>query len=79
MNNYRLSRLAAAALGLALLTMNCAIPSAFAQGLISGGHTTANCLADENCTKTVLNRVETRMGELNYQAGFPTPDTVERI
>jgi hypothetical protein len=59
--------------------VNCAVPSAFAQGALSGGHTTANCLANEDCTKTVLSRVETRMGELNYQAGFPTPGTVERI
>ena len=67
------------ALGLVLLTVNCAIPSVFAQGALTGSHTTANCLADENCTKTVLNRVKTLMGELNYQAGFPTPDTEERI
>jgi hypothetical protein len=51
----------------------------FAQGALSGGHTTADCIADEDCTRAVLSRIQTRMGELDYTTGFPTPDTVERI
>ena len=50
-----------------------------ASGSVLGGHTTAECIADADCTKTILSRVETRMGELDYQAGFPSRDTVERI
>jgi len=41
--------------------------------------TTAECLEDDNCHKTVLNRIETRMGTLDYQAGFPTKSTVESL
>ena len=52
---------------------------ASAQNDQSGSKTTAECLADETCHKTVLNRVESRMGILEYQAGFPTRSTVERL
>ncbi len=41
--------------------------------------TTAECLAEQICQETVLNRIETRMGTLEYQAGFPTEATVERL
>ena len=29
----------------------------FAQGALSGGHTTADCIADEDCTRSVLGRI----------------------
>jgi len=41
--------------------------------------TTAECLADEACHEINLNRIETRMGILDYQAGFPTKNTIERL
>jgi hypothetical protein len=41
--------------------------------------TTAECLKEEACQQAILNRVETRMGGLDYQAGFPTLETVERL
>ena len=50
-----------------------------AQGAQPNGHTTAECIADDACNETVLNRIQTRMGTLDYQAGFPSADTVERI
>lgn len=52
---------------------------AVASGSVLGGHTTADCIADEDCTRSVLSRIETRMGGLEYTAGFPTRETVERI
>lgn len=52
---------------------------ASAQNDQSQSKTTAECLADEVCHETVLNRIETRMGVLEYQAGFPTKATVERL
>ena len=55
-----------------------AVPSS-AQNDQSQSKTTAECLADEVCHRTVLNRVETRMGILEYQAGFPTKATIERL
>ncbi len=55
-----------------------AVPSS-AQNDQSQSKTTAECLADEVCHRTVLNRVETRMGVLEYQAGFPTKATIERL
>ena len=41
--------------------------------------TTAECLEDNSCQQAILNRIETRMGGLDYQAGFPTAATVERL
>jgi hypothetical protein len=41
-----------------------------AQGALSGGHTTADCIADKECTRLVLSRIQTRMGELDYTAGL---------
>lgn len=41
--------------------------------------TTAECLKDNSCQAQILNRIETRMGALDYQAGFPTSATVERL
>ena len=41
--------------------------------------TTAECLYDDSCQQAILNRIETRMGGLDYQAGFPTVVTVERL
>jgi len=41
--------------------------------------TTAECLYDESCQQAILNRIETRMGGLDYNAGFPTTATVERL
>ena len=41
--------------------------------------TTAECLKDNSCQEKILNRIETRMGSLDYQAGFPTKSTVERL
>lgn len=43
------------------------------------GSTTAECLAETACQETVLNRVETRMGGLDYTAGFPTDETISRV
>lgn len=40
---------------------------------------TAECLADKTCQKTVLKRVETRMGTLEYKAGYPTKSTIENL
>jgi len=64
-------------IALLALLAGCSDPSS-AQNEIAG-KTTAECLADEACQQTVLNRIETRMGTLEYQAGFPTTNTVERI
>ncbi len=50
-----------------------------AQAGTSENKTTAECLANEACQETVLNNIETRMGTLDYQAGYPTRATVERI
>jgi hypothetical protein len=41
--------------------------------------TTAQCLEDNSCQQAILNRIETRMGGLDYKAGFPTAATVERL
>ena len=41
--------------------------------------TTAECLEEEACQEEILNRIETRMGDLDYEAGFPTASTVERL
>jgi hypothetical protein len=41
--------------------------------------TTAECLFESACQEVILNRIETRMGLLDYQAGFPTSTTVKRI
>jgi hypothetical protein len=41
--------------------------------------TTAECLENDSCQEKILNRVETRMGSLDYEAGFPTQATVDRI
>ena len=41
--------------------------------------TTAECLTEEACQQAILNRIETRLGGLDYQAGFPTSETVERL
>lgn len=41
--------------------------------------TTAECLDDNSCQQAILNRIETRMGGLDYKAGFPTSATVERL
>jgi len=56
----------------------CLEPS-LADSAQSENKTTAECLADEGCQETVLRRIETRMGTLDYHAGFQTPTTVERI
>jgi hypothetical protein len=44
-----------------------------------GEMTTAECLENNSCQEKILNRVETRMGSLDYEAGFPTQATVDRI
>ena len=41
--------------------------------------TTAECLTEEACQQTILSRIDTRLGGLDYQAGFPTSETVERL
>ena len=41
--------------------------------------TTAECLKEEACQQAILSRIETRMGSLDYKAGFPTSETVERL
>ncbi|MBL4796299.1 MAG: DUF1254 domain-containing protein [Oleispira sp.] len=41
--------------------------------------TTAECLKDKECPEHILNRISTRMGALDYQAGYPTKDTVSRL
>jgi hypothetical protein len=41
--------------------------------------TTAECLADQTCQETILQRIETRMGTLEYKAGYPTEATVEAL
>ena len=45
----------------------------------SQNKTTAECLTDKKCHESQLNRVETRMGSLEYKAGYPTKDTVKRL
>ena len=67
--------------GVTLLAI-CLAPSL---GAAAGGdskfteRTTAECLEEDRCQEQILNRIETRMGELEYQAGFPTASTVERL
>lgn len=41
--------------------------------------TTAQCLEDNSCQQAILNRLETRMGGLDYKAGVPTAAMVERL
>ena len=41
--------------------------------------TTAECLKDKSCQEQELNRVQTRIGELDYQAGYPTSTTIEKL
>ncbi len=50
-----------------------------ASGSVFGGHSTAECIVEPACRESVLNRVETRLGGLDYEAGFPTAATVEQI
>ncbi len=52
---------------------------AAAEGGVFDHATTAECLDDERCRQSVLQRIDTRMGGLDYGAGFPTDETVERL
>lgn len=64
-------------IGLAIL-MSAIIHNPVSAGQNSN-NTTAECLADKSCQDTVLERVETRMGTLEYNAGYPTKSTIESI
>ena len=50
-----------------------------AQAEGSQNKTTAECLTDKKCHETQLKRIKTRMGALDYKAGFPTKSTVEAL
>lgn len=41
----------------AMLLTFCINSVLFAQGALSGGHTTADCIADQDCTRSVLSRI----------------------
>ncbi|WIY24812.1 hypothetical protein [Parasedimentitalea psychrophila] len=61
----------------ALILSSISASSTFASDY--SGSTTAECLAEAACQETVLNRIETRMGGLDYSAGYPTDETVSRL
>ncbi len=68
-------------IGSALLAI-CLTPSLIAasgRDSLFTERTTAECLEEGACQEQILNRIQIRMGDLDYQAGYPTPSTVERL
>ncbi len=78
MNWYSKSLVALACLGLVAALAGQSGLGAAQTGKF-GDATTAECLADQTCQDTILQRIETRMGTLEYKAGYPTEATVEAL